>query len=232
MGKKKLDRINENWGPKYSRPEFRHGEPDKKYAMVIDLRKCVGCHACSIACKQENEVPLKHYRSWVKKIEKGTYPNVKTFNLPRLCNQCDRPPCVLACPVRASFKREDGITLVDFNRCMGCKACIAACPYNARFMNEGPYTNHDPEHTEYKDTADKCSFCAHRVDNGALPACVLSCMTKARVFGDMNDPNSEVSKLIHLYPTQLIKAGLGTEPKVFYIDADTSIMGRVQEEKR
>lgn len=232
MARKEIEKINENWGPKYPRPENRHGDPEKKYAMVIDLRRCVGCHACSIACKQENEVPMKHYRSWVKKIEKGDYPNVKTFNLPRLCNHCDKAPCVIVCPVRASFKREDGMIMLDSNRCIGCKACIAACPYNARFMNEGPFTNNDPDHIEYKDSADKCSFCAHRVDNGALPACVLSCMTKARTFGDMHNPESEVHKLINLNATQTLKPELGTEPKVFYIDADASIMGRVLEEKR
>ncbi|HIH45036.1 MAG TPA: 4Fe-4S dicluster domain-containing protein [Candidatus Methanoperedenaceae archaeon] len=217
-----LDRINEQWGPKFPRPEFRHSTK-KRLAMVIDLRKCIGCHACSIACKQENETPLKVFRSWVKQLEKGRYPNVRTYNLPRLCNHCDKPPCVIVCPVRATFKREDGAVLVDSNVCIGCKACIGACPYDARFINlkrTKPIIGNG--------TADKCTFCAHRVDNGALPACVLACMTKARTFGDLNDPESEVSKLVSLNSVQTLKPELGTDPMVFYIGADMTTLERVR----
>ena len=222
MAKERIQRINGEWG----RPEIVESK-EGRLAMVIDLRRCIGCHSCSIACKQENEVPLKFYRSWVKQMEKGTYPLVSTFSLPRLCNQCEKPVCVTVCPVKATFKREDGITLIDSRVCIGCKACIAACPYDARFVN--------PEKgTKYfgRGTADKCTFCAHRVDGGAKPACVLACPTKARHFGDLEDPNSEVSRIIAKNPVQTIKPHLGTEPHVFYIDASSEIMGRMEMKPR
>ncbi len=180
-----------------------------QYAMVIDVRKCIGCQACTVACKTEYEVPLGKHRSWVESVEKGTFPDVSRSFLPRLCNQCSQPDCVDVCPTGATYKREeDGIVVVDEDVCIGCKYCMQACPYDARFIN--PRTG----------TADKCDFCLHRVSQGLVPSCVNTCQGKARVFGDLNDPQSEVSKLIAKNPVTVLRQEMGTEPNVFYIGAD------------
>lgn len=179
------------------------------YAMVIDTRKCTGCHACTVACKTEFEVPLGKQRSWVEYVEKGTYPNVSRSFLPRLCNQCSNPHCVDVCPTGATYKRkEDGIIVVDADICIGCKYCMQACPYDVRFIN--PNTG----------TADKCDFCLHRVTQGLEPSCVNTCQGRARIFGDLNDPESEVAKLVATEPMTVLRKEMGTEPNVFYIGAD------------
>ncbi len=180
-----------------------------QYAMVIDTRRCNGCHACTVACKSEFEVPIGTTRSWVEYVEKGSYPNVTRNFLPRLCNQCGEPPCVPVCPTGATYKRqEDGIVVVDADKCIGCKYCMLACPYDARFIN--PRTG----------TADKCDFCLHRVEQGIAPACVNTCQGKARIFGNINDPQSEVAKLIATEPVSVLRQEMGTEPNVYYIAAD------------
>jgi tetrathionate reductase subunit B len=179
------------------------------YAMVIDTRKCTGCHACTVACKAEFDVPLGVHRSWVEYVEKGDYPNVSRSFLPRLCNQCSEPQCVSVCPTGATYKRkEDGIVVVEPDICIGCKYCIQACPYDARYIN--PRTG----------TADKCDFCQHRVSQGLVPSCVNTCQGRARIFGDMNDPESEVAKLIRTQPVTVLRREMGTEPNVYYIGAD------------
>ncbi len=194
------------------------------WVMVIDLRRCIACQACVVSCKSENNVPVGVYRTWVQVVETGTMepdpngsvvtdagtfePNIKRFSLPRLCNHCDAPPCVEVCPVKATFKREDGLVLIDYPKCLGCGYCINACPYDARYFNP------------IQQTADKCTFCVQRLDRGLLPACVTSCVGRARIFGDLNDPNSEVSRLIAEYPTTHLKSTLGTKPQVYYIDLD------------
>ena len=183
--------------------------PRKKYAMVIDARRCYGVHACTVACKAEYKVPLGENRSWVEEIEKGTYPHVSRSFLPRLCNHCDEPACVSVCPTGATWKRdEDGIVVIDKNICIGCKYCVQACPYDMRFVNEDT------------GTADKCDFCIHRVSQGLNPACVEACPSRARIFGDMNDPESDVSKLIAENPVTVLRPEKGTGPNVYYIEAD------------
>lgn len=196
------------------------GVPGKKrYAMVIDLRRCIGCHACTVACKAEFDVPLGVFRTWVPYKVVGTYPDVSKQFLPRLCNHCDDPPCVRSCPVGATFKVEDGgFVLQHYERCIGCKACMASCPYNARFML--------PKHRTYTNitsVVDKCTFCHHRVTQGLVPACVQTCIGRARVFGDINDPKSEVSYLVSHMPTQVLRPEEGTKPHVFYIGADRNL---------
>ncbi len=182
-----------------------------QYGMLIDTRRCIGCHACSVACKAEFDVPLGNTRSWVEYVEKGEYPNVSRNFLPRLCNHCSEPNCVDVCPTGATFKRaEDGIVVVDPERCIGCKYCVQACPYDARFIN--PVTG----------AADKCDFCLHRVSRGIAPACVETCIGRARIFGDLNDPNSEIAKKIATNPVSVLRPGMGTEPNVYYIAADHS----------
>ncbi|MCL4313897.1 MAG: 4Fe-4S dicluster domain-containing protein [Actinobacteria bacterium] len=197
------------------------------WVMVIDERRCVGCQACVVACKDENNVPVGVYRTWVDVVEIGQMVpdptgaivtdhgrftnNIKRSSMPLICNHCDHPPCVEVCPVKATFKRADGIVMIDYDLCIGCGYCIQACPYNARFFNP------------VQQTADKCTFCAHRVDRGLLPACVTSCPTHARVFGDKNDPTSEVSKLISTTPTTVLKEDLGTHPQVFYINREQEV---------
>lgn len=180
----------------------------KRYVMVIDLRRCVGCQACSIACQQENNVHITAFRTWVKQVEKGAYPHVRKVSMPVLCNQCDRPICVQNCPVGASYQREDGIVLIDYDRCIGCKYCIASCPYDVRFVNP------------VRKVVEKCTFCVHRTERGQEPACVTTCMAKARVFGDMNDPESEAAKLVHTLPVSVLKPENGTKPQVYYIFPD------------
>lgn len=183
--------------------------PKPRYAMVIDLRRCIGCHSCSVACKSENAVPLSVWRTWVKVIEKGKYPNVSISFLPSLCNNCENPICVTVCPVNASYKREDGIVMIDPHRCIGCKYCMAVCPYDVRYVNP------------LKKYVQKCFWCNHRVEAGLEPACVETCVGGARYFGDINDPKSEVSRLLAKNPVQVLKPELGTDPQVYYIGADT-----------
>lgn len=182
-----------------------------QYGMVIDTRRCTGCHACSVACKSEFDVPLGVNRSWVEYTEKGNFPNVQRTFLPRLCNHCSEPPCVDVCPTGATYKQEDdGIVVVNSDICIGCKYCILACPYDARFLN----------HTT--GVADKCDFCQHRVAQGLEPSCVNTCVGGARIFGDINDPESEVSKLISKNAVTVLRREMGTHPNVFYIAADHS----------
>jgi tetrathionate reductase subunit B len=193
-----------------SEPESKK-QPAKQYAMVIDTRRCIGCHSCSVACKAEFDVPLGVTRSWVEYTEKGTYPNVSRNFLPRLCNHCRHPQCVDVCPTGATYKREqDGIVVIDSGLCIGCKYCIQACPYDARFLN--PVTG----------IADKCDFCIHRVSKGLAPSCVNTCIGGARIFGDISDPTSEVSRVLATNPTTVLRPGKGTEPNVYYIGADHS----------
>ncbi len=195
--------------PRSAQAAVAKTETKPRYGMLIDLRRCIGCHACSVACKSEFDVPLGSTRSWVEYIEKGTYPNVRRSFLPRLCNHCTNPPCVDVCPAGATWKREeDGIVVVDPDLCIGCGYCVLACPYDARFMN--PVTK----------SADKCDFCLHRVSQGLVPSCVNTCMAEARIFGDLNDPESEISKKIATNPVTVLHQEMGTEPNVYYIEAD------------
>ncbi|MFQ5341476.1 MAG: NrfD/PsrC family molybdoenzyme membrane anchor subunit [Anaerolineae bacterium] len=178
------------------------------YAFIIDNRKCIGCHACSTACKSENGVPLGVYRTWVKYVEKGRFPNTRRFFQVTRCNHCANPPCVRICPVTAMYQRVDGIVDFDSQICIGCKACIQACPYDAIYAD--PNTR----------TAAKCHYCAHRTEIGLAPACVVMCPEHAIIAGNLDDPNSEISLLLGRYETSVRKPEQGTAPKLFYIDAD------------
>ena len=186
--------------------------PDALYGMVIDAEKCIGCHSCALACRHEFNVPPGVWKSWVKVVDKRG----SQLFLPRLCNHCENAPCVAACPVKASYRREDGLVLVRYDRCIGCKACMVACPYDARFVHPT------------KSVVDKCTFCAHRLEQGREPACVEVCPTRARVFGDLNDPKSEASQLLGRAAVQTLKPDLGTSSKVYYANADQTTFGRLE----
>jgi Fe-S-cluster-containing dehydrogenase component/formate-dependent nitrite reductase membrane component NrfD len=179
-----------------------------KYAFVIDQRKCIGCHACTVACKAEHDVPIGVYRTWVKYIEKGEFPNARRYFLVNRCNHCDDAPCVAICPTKALFKRKDGIVDFDSNRCIGCKSCMQACPYDALYI--------DP----YSHTAAKCNYCAHRVEVGLEPACVVVCPEQAIIAGDMHDPTSEIGRIIAREPVRTRKPEQGTGPNVYYLGAE------------
>lgn len=177
------------------------------YGFLIDNRSCIGCHACSTACKSENEVPLGVYRTWVKQVEHGAFGEAQRHFQVTRCNHCAKPPCVAICPVTAMYKRPDGIVEFDGDVCIGCKACLQACPYDAIYI--------DPE----THTAAKCHFCAHRTDLGLEPACVVVCPTQAIVAGDLDDPDSRIRQLLAEHPTSVRRPEQGTAPKLFYIDA-------------
>ena len=163
-----------------------------RFGFLIDNRKCIGCHACTVACKSEHDVPLGVYRTWVKYVETGHFPdNRRHFTVLR-CNHCDDAPCIPSCPVTALYRRDqDGIVDFDPERCIGCKACLQACPYDALHI--------DPD----THTAAKCNFCAHRVEVGLEPSCQVVCPTQAIVSGDLDDPTSYISKLISREPVQV-----------------------------
>ncbi len=176
----------------------------KKWAKVIDQSRCIGCHACSTACKSENEVPLSVHRTYVKYVDVGEFPSARrNFQVTR-CNQCEDAPCVAACPTAAMYRRPDGIVDFDKEACIGCKACIAACPYDAIFINPGD------------GCAEKCNFCAHRVDVGLEPACVVVCPTQAIIIGDLDDPLSQVASIVARDAVAVRRPEKETHPKLFY----------------
>ncbi len=177
------------------------------FAWVIDQTSCIGCHACTTACKSENEVPLGVNRTWVKYIERGTFPETHRDIAVLRCNHCAEPPCVEVCPTTAMFKRADGIVDFDTSRCIGCKACIQACPYDAIYI--------DPE----EHVAEKCNFCSHRVDEGLLPACVVVCPTESLIFGDIEDPASRAAQILASRETSVRRPEQGTRPQAFYVGA-------------
>jgi Fe-S-cluster-containing dehydrogenase component/formate-dependent nitrite reductase membrane component NrfD len=180
------------------------------YGFAIDLRKCIGCHACTIACKAEHDIPIGVNRCWVKTVEKGTFPDTRRFFFPVLCNQCDQAPCARICPTNALYRRPDGIVDLDGDSCIGCRACMVACPYDQLFIDPNTHT------------AEKCNFCANRVENDLLPACVSVCPTECRIFGDLDDATSEVARIAHAQAVAVRKPEKGTIPKVFYLGADES----------
>ncbi|MCB0686445.1 MAG: polysulfide reductase NrfD [Saprospiraceae bacterium] len=190
-----------------------------RYGFIIDNRKCIGCHACTTACKAEHQVAVGVNRTWVKQVEKGTFPNTRRLFSVMRCNHCTDAPCVEICPVEALFFREDGI--VDFNkdRCIGCKSCMQACPYDALYI--------DPDNH----TAAKCNYCANRIDLGLEPACVNVCPEHAIISGDMDNPDSEIAQLLARQPVKVRKAEKGTRPNLFYIDADDASLVPAQTEK-
>jgi Fe-S-cluster-containing dehydrogenase component/formate-dependent nitrite reductase membrane component NrfD len=183
-----------------------------RYGFVIDQRRCIGCHACTVACKEENRVPLGAFRTWVKYIERGTFPNTRRYFSVLRCNHCDAAPCVTICPTVALYRRDDGIVDFDGARCIGCKSCMQACPYDALYI--------DPD----TGTAAKCNYCAHRVEVGLEPACVIVCPEQAIIAGDLDDPKSAIATIVGREAVQVRKAEQGTRPKVFYLGADASAL--------
>lgn len=178
------------------------------FGFIIDNRKCIGCHACTVACKSEHQVPIGVNRTWVKYVEKGEFPDTRRLFSVMRCNHCADAPCVEICPVTALYTRADGIVDFDNRRCIGCKACTQACPYDSIYM-------HPDEHT-----AAKCNYCSHRTDIGLEPACVVVCPEHAIISGDMDNPSTEISNLLARETVSVRKAEKGTSPKLFYIDGD------------
>jgi tetrathionate reductase subunit B len=222
------------FGEQPARAAVPHGSTKVSYGMGIDVDKCIGCGKCVQACRTENHVPGEFfYRTWVERyvigkddqvlvssIGSGTSQStegwtekdvLRSFFVPKLCNQCENPPCVQVCPVTATFQTEDGVVLIDASRCIGCRYCIQACPYGARYFN--PVT----------ETADKCTFCYHRITQGLLPACVEVCPTQARVFGDLKSAASPLTRLKRMNKIYYLKPHLNTEPKVFYANLDGEV---------
>ncbi|MGH3782896.1 MAG: 4Fe-4S dicluster domain-containing protein [Pseudonocardiaceae bacterium] len=183
-----------------------------RYGFAIDQRTCIGCHACTVACKTEHEIPVGQFRTWVKYVDSGEFPNTtRDFGVMR-CNHCTDAPCVKICPTKALFTRDDGIVDFDKDRCVGCKACMQACPYDAIYLDAD--TN----------TAAKCNFCAHRVDEGLEPACVVVCPTHSIWVGDLEDPTSGISALINTNPVAVRAPEQSTGPNVFYLGADRAVL--------
>jgi len=178
-----------------------------RYAMAIDLAACVGCAACAVACKLENEVPPGVARLWIRLEETGTFPDLGLQCRPEQCLHCDAPPCVPVCPTGASYVTADGVVLVDPETCIACGACIAACPYDARYFDPRGFVS-------------KCTFCEHRVAEGRMPACVETCPTLCRTFGDLDDPHSEINDVIRAARrVDVLRPDQGTRPKLLYLNA-------------
>jgi Fe-S-cluster-containing dehydrogenase component len=175
-----------------------------RYAMTMDSRRCVGCSACVIACKTENDLPAGAFRDWIVTETRGTFPTLSMEIHSERCNHCSNPPCVDSCPTGASHVNEGGVVLVTHAKCTGCKACIASCPYDARYVHPDGYV-------------DKCTFCLHRVQRGQLPACVGICPTRALTFGDLNDHESDVSRLLREREWKVLQPEAGLDPHLFIL---------------
>ena len=201
-------------------------EKTPKYGMVIDLKRCIGCDTCTVACRAENATSKGVLFNRVHKFEVGKYPHSKLGFLPVTCMHCGKPECEKQCPTGATKQREDGIVVIDAEKCMGCQYCVVTCPYSVRYYldeikpyvkgSETPYEKKGKKKHK-KGAVEKCDFCLKRVEKGLDPACVTSCIANARHFGDLDDPNSEVSKLIALRRGYTLNPELGTEPSVYYL---------------
>lgn len=176
-----------------------------KYGLVIDLTKCIGCNACTVACQAQNALDETEHWIRIETKEEGKFPAVTREVLPVQCQHCDNPPCVRVCPTRASWKHRDGFVLVKHEWCIGCKYCVVACPYQARTFNEE------------RGTPGKCIFCLPRVEKGVKPACVIACPAGARIFGDLNDPQSEVNRVITQKKATRLRPDLRTGPNIYYV---------------
>ncbi|MCE9593631.1 MAG: polysulfide reductase NrfD [Planctomycetes bacterium] len=176
-----------------------------QYGFLIDHRKCIGCHACTVACKSENNVPVGNFRTWVKYTEKGTFPAIKRHFSVLRCNHCTKAPCVTICPVNALEKRKDGIVDIDRDACIGCRACMQACPYDAIYLNED------------LGAVEKCHYCAHRIEKNLEPACVVVCPEEAIVSGDLHDPLSKIAQLVASQPTLVRRPEQNTGPNTRYL---------------
>lgn len=209
----------------------------KKYALLIDLRRCVGCTSCQVSCKMENGVPVGSFRSRVDFADVGDYPAARRYFFPKMCNHCDNPPCIQDCPVSgATYKREDGVVMVNRELCIGCGRCVNDCPYGARYMHVHLPVKNDPARFAKKvpevrgkkasqlRVVDKCDFCSHRLAEGIEePACVRNCAGKARFFGDLNDPNSSVSKLMKSERLLPWRPEFETKPTVLMVAPDPAV---------
>lgn len=176
-----------------------------RYGMAIDETKCVGCYACRVACQNQNNLRAHEAYNHLEEREYGVFPDYRRVFLPVQCQHCDNPPCVHVCPTRASIKRSDGVVLVIEENCIGCKYCIAACPYNVRIIKKEGYI-------------EKCRFCIEFVEAGLEPACMTTCMTNVRIFGDLDDPNSRISRYVaeNRHRLRQFKGELNTRPRIFY----------------
>ena len=177
---------------------------EPRYVMTMDMRRCVGCNACVLACKAENRLPENGFRDWIVTVTEGRFPNLRQEIRSERCNHCDYPPCVGCCPTGASHVNAGGTVLVTHEKCTGCKACIASCPYDARYIHPDGY-------------ADKCTFCLHRVRQGKDPACVSICPTKALEFGDLSDPRSTVTQLLKSRGHKTLQSERGLSPNVYFL---------------
>lgn len=209
-----------------------------QWVMVIDQSRCIGCQHCVFACHANNDVDPQ--QDWAPVLEDGEVGGKPVF-LPRPCMHCEKAPCVEVCPVGASYYRSDGVVMMDYDKCIGCRYCQVACPYQARVFNWSTFEGDNPYVPEWgepdverrpRGVPEKCSFCYQRIDRGlelglvpgtdpaATPACVVACPTGARVFGDLNDPNSKVSQILRDNPSYRLRENLGTGPRVYYLPAE------------
>jgi len=184
----------------------------KRYAFVIDVSRCIDCRACMVACRAENKVPVGHTRIWVRDLGlQGEFPKLEQSYVPYNCQHCDEPPCVEVCTSNATYKdKATGLVQIDQNACIGCALCVPACPYDARYIDET------------RGVADKCNGCIQRVEQGMKPACVQTCVGDARMFGDLNDPTSDVSMALKNAKVvqRLATTEVNTEPNVYYINGE------------
>ncbi len=206
--------------------DVAHGNPQAaasgkvRWGMLVDINQCKdGCNDCVTACNKENGLSggtKSTDPQWIRKISIKDVSTGHEQSLPMMCQHCEHPPCVDVCPTQASFKRADGIVLVDRHRCIGCRYCMMACPYKARSFVHEPLENQNPDVPRGKGTVEACNMCVLRIDNGLQPACVEGCQNKAILFGDLNDANSEIAKKIQSVASVQVRADLQLNTGIRY----------------